>query len=127
MSPHDFTLRFERSAVGVTAIMDAPASAALPHAVTTRVTLLRDQPWAELAITLHDKPADPWPEAGWICLPVNVAAPQFRLGRLASIVDPVRDIVAGANRHLCAVTTGVSIADAGGDGLGFCALDHLLQ
>lgn len=126
VSPRNFKLRVEQSPMAVTAVMEAAASAELPHAVTTRVTLLRDQPWLELAVTLHDKPADPWPEAGWICLPVKATKPQFRLGRQAAIVDPVRDVIAGANRHLFGVNSGFTITDAHGRGVGFCALDHPL-
>ena len=126
VSPRNFKLRVEQTPVAVTAVMEAAAGAELPHAVTTRVTLLRDQPWLELAVTLHDKPADPWPEAGWICLPVKAEKPQFRIGRQAAIVDPVRDIVAGANRHLFGVNSGFTITDAQGCGVGFCALDHPL-
>ena len=87
--------------------MEAAATTNLP-AVTTRLILYRDQPCADLEITLHDKPFDPWPEAGWLCLPLNVNAPQFHLGRLGSIIDPARDIVTGANRHLFGINTGVS-------------------
>lgn len=126
VSPRNFTLHCELSAIAATARMTAPAGGDLPHAVTTRVTLLRDQPWVEVAVTVHDKAADPWPEAGWICLPVDVATPQFRVGRLASILDPQRDIVPGANRHLYAVSTGVSITDPQGRGVGICPVDHPL-
>ena len=75
--------------------------------MTTRLILYRDQPWADLEITLHDKPFEPWPEAGWLCLPLNVNAPRNSgLGRLGSIIDPARDIVTGANRHMFGINTG---------------------
>ena len=70
-SPKNFKLRFEENATSVNAIMEAAATADLP-AVTTRLILYREQPCADLEITLHDKPFDPWPEAGWLCLPLNV-------------------------------------------------------
>ena len=125
MSPKNFTLRFEESAASVDAIMDAPATISLP-AVTTRLILYRDQPCADLEITLHDKPFDPWPEAGWLCLPLNVAAPQYRLGRLASIIDPAHDIITGANRHMFGINTGVTLTDESGRGVGFCPMDYPL-
>jgi hypothetical protein len=124
-SPRDFKLRFEETATSISAIMEAAASTNLP-AVTTRLILYRDQPWAELEITLHDKPFDAWPEAGWLCLPLNVTTPQFRLGRLGSIIDPAHDIVSGANRHLFGINTGVSFCDGAGRGVGFCPIDHPL-
>ena len=124
-SPKDFKLRFEETATSVNAIMEAAATTNLP-AVTTRLILYRDQPWADLEITLHDKPFEPWPEAGWLCLPLNVTAPQFRLGRLGSIIDPARDIVTGANRHMFGINTGLSLTDDGGRGVGFCPIDYPL-
>jgi hypothetical protein len=124
-SPKSFKLRFEETATSVNAIMDAAATADLP-AVTTRLILHRNQPCAELEITLHDKPFDSWPEAGWLCLPLNVNAPQFRLGRLGSIIDPAHDIITGANRHLFGINTGVSLTDERGRGVGFCPIDYPL-
>ena len=124
-SPKDFRLRFEENATSFTAVMDAVATASLP-AVTTRLILYREQPWADLEITLHDKPFDSWPEAGWLCLPLNVSTPQFRLGRLCSIIDPTRDIITGANRHLFGINTGLSLTDERGRGVGICPIDYPL-
>ena len=125
LSPKDFKLRFEEDTTAITAVMEAAATTNLP-AVTTRLILYREQPWADLEITLHDKPFDPWPEAGWLCLPLKVNAPQFRLGRLCSIIDPARDIVPGANRRLFGINTGVAVTDARGRGVSFCPMDYPL-
>jgi hypothetical protein len=124
-SPRDFKLRMQETAVSLEAIMEAAATTNLP-AVTTRLILYRDQPWADLEITLHNKPFDPWPEAGWLCLPLQVSTPRFHLGRLGSIIDPAHDIVAGANRHLFAINTGLSVTDAAGHGIGICPVDYPL-
>jgi hypothetical protein len=122
-SPRDCKLSLAQTPVSVCAAMSSAARPDLPHAVTTRLILHADGPWADLEVTLHDKPADPWPEAGWICLPFKVASPRFRVGRPGAIMDPARDIVAGANHDLYAVTTGVAMFDAQGRGAGFCAPD----
>ena len=125
-SPKNFKLRFERTPVSISAVMDAPAGDGLPNAVTTRLTLYQGQPWVDLEVTLHDKPPDAWPEAGWICLPLKVDAPQFRLGRLGSIVDPAQDIVAGCNFDQFALNSGMTVTDARGRGVGLCPLDSPL-
>ena len=124
-SPKDFTLWFEGTSVAISAVMEAAATTNLP-AVTTRLILYQEQPCADLEITLHDKPFEPWPEAGWLCLPLNVNTPQYRLGRLGSIIDPAHDIITGANRHLFGINTGVSLTDSGGRGVGFCPIDYPL-
>ena len=105
--------------------MESRAQGKLP-AVTTRVVLYRDQPYLDLEITLHDKPADPWAEAGWLCLPLKVDSPQFRLGRVASIIDPARDILPGANRHIFGLNSGLAVTDPQGRGVGICPLDSPL-
>lgn len=119
-------LSFEQSPGAVAAVMRAPPGGGLPYAVTTRLTLYAELPYAELEVTVHEKPADPWPEAGWLCLPFKMEAPQFRVGRLGAIVDPARDFVRGANHDLGAVHTGVALFDAAGHGVGVCALDSPL-
>jgi hypothetical protein len=125
-SPEKFTAAFTRTPVSVSATLNAAAGSGCPHPVTTRFTLYRDLPCADIELVLHNKPADPWPEAGWLCLPLKVASPQFRLGRQASIVDPARDIVRGTNRHLLAVTGGLTVTDPVGGGVGLCSLDNPL-
>ena len=81
-----------------------------------------DAAYVDLELTI-EKPADNWPEAGWICLPFKVDAPQFRVGRNGFIMDPAKDIIPGANRYLYAVGTGVAIFDEQGRGVGVCAPD----
>jgi len=125
-SPSDFKVRLEESPVALTAVMEAPAGSSQVQGVTTRVVLYRDQPYLDLEVTVHNKPFDAWPEAGWICLPFKVDAPQFRLGRLGSIVDPARDIVAGCNFHQFALNTGMTVTDSSGRGIGICPLDSPL-
>ena len=124
--PSDCTLKLETCGGAVTAVMESRPSASLPHAVTTRLTLYSALPYADLEVTVHDKAADPWPEAGWICLPLAIPQPQFRLGRLGGIVDPTRDIVPGTNRDLGAMHTGLAVFEPGGQGVGLCALDSPL-
>lgn len=124
-SPRNGRLTTERSRLAESVTLEASPTPELP-AVTTRLTLYRDLPYADLELTVHNKPADPWPEAGWLCLPFKVDQPQFRLGRLGSIIDPTRDIVPGANRNLFGLDTGVTITDATGAGVAVCALDNPL-
>jgi len=122
-SPVNFEVRYERTPVSVSAIMHAPGGGKLHTAVTTRVTLYHSQPWVDLEVKVHDKPYEPWPEAGWLCLPFKLEDPAFRLGRLGGIVDPARDIVPGCNFHQFALNGGMTVVDRSGAGVGLCAMD----
>lgn len=124
-SPSGFKGRVEIMGALAAIVMEAPAAGGLP-AVTTRVTLAPGQDYVDLAITIHDKPADPWPEAGWLCLPFKVASPRFRLGRLGSIVDPARDLIPGSNRDIFSINTAMTLTDAQGRGAAVCPIDHPL-
>jgi len=91
--------------------------------VTTRFTVYRDQPFVEVEMTVHDKPFDPWPEAGWLCLPFRAEHAEFRLARLGSIVDPAQDFVAGCNFDQIALNGGLTVSGRDGYGVGLCAFD----
>lgn len=125
-TPTNCQVRYESSPVSVSAVIDAPATDGMRQPTTTRITVYRDLPCVDIALTLHDKPADPWPEAGWLCFPVHANSPRFRLGRLGSLVDPARDVVPGANHNLFGINTGVAVVDEQGRGLGICPLDSPL-
>jgi hypothetical protein len=125
-SPGHFQVRYERTPISVTAVMVAPAGEGVPHAVTTRLTLYHAQPWIDLEMTVHDKPYNSRPEAGWICLPFKLDEPAFRLGRLGGIVNPALDIVAGCNFHQFALNGGMTVVDGAGRGVGLCPWDSPL-
>lgn len=100
-----------------------PGKGGLSYPVSTSVILYGDASYFDLEVTV-DKPADPWPEAGWICFPFKVNTPAFRVGRNGSIVDPVQDFaLPGVNRHLFAVGTGVAIFDNNKAGVGVCGMN----
>jgi alpha-mannosidase len=130
-SPTNFTVNYTNSWLAAEATMDAQPSSQVPFGVSARVVLYnfelwRGMPFFDLEITIHNKPADPWPEAAWVCLPFDIESPQFRIGRLGSIIDPARDIVPGANHDLFAVDTGIAVFGADGRGFGICPLDSPL-
>jgi len=87
--------------------------------------LQADRPYLEVTVRL-DKPADPWPEAGWIAFPFKVESPRFRLGRLGSVVNPAEDLVPGVNRHLFALNGGLTISGPDQRGVGLYANDSPL-
>ncbi len=122
----NFNIRYEQNPFSITAIMEAPPQSVIRHPITTRLTMYCDLPFVDLEIVLHDKPADPWPEAGWICLPFNVQQPQFHLGRLGSIIDPEKDIIRGSNRHILAMNSGLAIGSPQGGAVGLCPVDYPL-
>ncbi|MCY3022276.1 MAG: hypothetical protein NTW87_24965 [Planctomycetota bacterium] len=124
-SPTDGTLRIEEGICSLSAAMSAPAGGGVPMLVTVKLTLYDQLPYVDLDVT-HGRPADPWPEAVWICLPFKVTEPEFRLGRLGGIVDPAKDCVEGCNNEMFWLNSGMAVLDAEGKGAGLCPLDSPL-
>ncbi len=115
------TLSKSRCGNTTTFVMQAACEeTGIDYPVTTRIHLYDDAAYVDLELTI-EKPADVWPEAGWICLPFNMDDPQFRVGRNGFIMDPAKDIIAGANRYMYTVGTGVALFDKQGQGVGICA------
>ena len=90
------------------------------------IQLSTEQPYLDLQCIVSRKRPDPWPEAGWLCLPFAIDQPQYRLGRLGSIIDPAKDCVRGANNAMFAVDTGLTITGPDGRGVGICPIDSPL-
>ena len=118
--PAGFEVTFTNSADRVSASGVARELAWLHGPLHARLDVYADQPYVEFSVSLN-KSADPWPEAGWIALPFKLDQPRFQLGRLGSIIDPAKEIVAGANRYLFELNTGLTVTDASGLGVGLCS------
>ena len=125
-SPQEFKLRFEQTPVAAVAIMKAAASHGIPQPVEVRLVMYHDQPYIDLEVTLHEKPLEPWPEAGWLCLPLKINDPSFKLGRLGAVTDLKLDTVPGSNRDILCLKYGLAMVDPQGKGAGVYAMDSPL-
>jgi hypothetical protein len=114
---------FTKSAVVASATMLFEPSKNIPHDYSITVNLYTNTPYAELVWNINAKPSEPWPEAGWISLPFNVKEPSFRLGRLGGVIDPATDIVKGSNVDYGFLSTGMSVIDKSGNGVGLSSPD----
>ena len=119
-------LRIDPGPLAVTATLHSAASASIPHAVSLAVTLGNDSDYIDLKWSVHDKKPTPWPEAGWLALPLKVDQPTFRLGRLGAIVELGKDTVRGANHELYCLNHGMAVVDKAGQGVGLCSIDSPL-
>ena len=124
-SPTGFAVSFEESPgrVGITGSRVGVRGSERSFRIV--LELPADEPWFEIEAQL-DKEAEPWPEAGWLAFPFRLENPRLTLGRPGSLVDPRKDVVSGANRHLFALMTGVSLSGAEGDRAHLCAMDSPL-
>lgn len=125
------TLDLRCDAATATAVLRAAPRGTIPNATQLRVTLHAGQPWLDLEWSIAQKTPDPWPEAGWLCFPLQADNPGFRLARLGAIVDPARDLVRSSNHEVFCLNGGLMVTDDDGnanDGgrTGICPIDGQL-
>jgi alpha-mannosidase len=116
-------LEFEQSGSFARAILRTPAGDGLPDATTLRVTLYAGLPFLDVEWGIPGKTADPWPEAGWLAMPVKAASPSFRLGRTGSIIDPAKETVEGSGHDQYCLNTGLVVTGEDGSGTALVPLD----
>ena len=95
-------------------------------AIELHISLKKGMPYLDIEFKILNKKKDNWPEADWLCLPFNVDDPTFKIGRALGTINPETDLLPGANRHLFAVGSGVTITDSDGSGVAIVPLDHPL-
>jgi len=121
----NMSLTLEKSAIDVSGVMTGTiAGPGMEQRVSIRLTLPADQSVADIEVGWQKQPEGDT-EAGWICLPLRLDKPRFRLGRLGADMDPAADVtVDNVNNHLWWVNTGVAVYEAdGGGGVGVCPID----
>lgn len=109
---------------GVDVVLEAKSKGIIKSSVLTTISLYDEKEWFDINVKIKDKEPDYWPEAGSIYFGVNAKEPQFRLGRVGGVVNPVTDFAKGSNRTYGIVNTGAMIADSNGAGLAISPLDH---
>jgi alpha-mannosidase len=90
------------------------------------ITLKKGMPYVDMEMTIKNKEKDNWPQADWFCFSFKMTQPSFSVGRTLGVMDPLSDIMYGANRDLYAVGAGVSMTDIDGSGVTVCPIDHPL-
>nr|AIA13163.1 Glycosyl hydrolases family 38 C-terminal domain protein [uncultured bacterium] len=74
---------------------------ALPEQVVSiRLSLADDSPYLDIEYNIEGREATPLAESTVVPFPLNLPKASFRLGQVGSVIDPARDIAAGANRNL---------------------------
>ena len=122
-TPNDWKISVMHSTVADIATLTAISANGFAEGYTLTFTFPRDAAYVDVEWTVESKTPDKQAEGGWLCFPFNVEKPTFTVGRLGGPIDPAKDIVPGANRHLMAVTTGVAITQANKSGVALASAD----
>lgn len=103
-----------------------PASGNNPDATKLRIFLYDEQPYIDFEWEIQNKTPNRIPEGGWLCFPLNLKNPSWKLGRLGSIVDPKKDMIKDNNFELFCLQTGVEARGEDGYGIALCPMNSPL-
>ncbi len=116
-------VKIERAGKSISVYLSYNPDKNMPHKYSIRYRLVAGRPYLETSWSISGKPADPWPEAGWLCFPLNIDNPKFRLGRTGAISDPATDFIRGSNFDFCFVQEGLAVLDQNNQGIGLYSPD----
>ncbi len=116
-------INYEGSAIKKSAVMHVDHDDDNPYNYSIIVSIYRDLPYVEITWAIDGKTPEPWPEAGWITMPVNARNPKFKLGRLGAVVDPATDFIKGSNFDYYFLNSGMSVVDESGSCLSLFSPD----
>lgn len=116
-------IEFFKDGLSVSATMKFKGDADLNHNYSMVFTLYENKPAVEVIWSISGKPAEAWPEGGWISFPFNIENAQFKLGRLGGVIDPAKDIVKNSNLDYGFINTGVGVLDKNNKGFGVTSAD----
>ena len=92
------------------------------HTAGLTVTLYEDLPFIDLKLNVVNKPATEESEAGWFALPFRMENPEYRIGRIGSVINPAEDLIEGSQFNYIWSNSGIMVRD-GSYSLGICPLD----
>jgi len=116
-------IEFLNDSVSVSAVMHFDGDPDLTHHYSITFSLTENKPIVEIIWSINGKPADAWPEGGWISFPFNIEKPQFKLGRPGAVVDPATDFIRGSNHDYCFLNSGMAVIDSKSQGFGIMSPD----
>jgi len=93
------------------------------HTASLSVTLYDDLPYIDLQLHVINHPATENPEAGWLCLPLSIEQPRFRIKGPGSIFDPAHDVLEGSNFAYFWTQGGLAVVDGNDGGAGIALPD----
>jgi hypothetical protein len=123
-TPKSWSSTVELDPASIRVVLRSAETLGLAKSYELSFSFPRAQACLDIAWKVDRKTPDPIPEGGWLCLPLQVEQPSFRVGRVGGSIDPAKDIGFGANRSLITVDSGITVrAGAAGAGVGVVSPD----
>ncbi len=126
ITPQDWQIHIARSDAADIATLTPADTRGLAKGYKLVFSFPRHEGYVDVEWFVDSKIPEKHPEGGWLCFPLAVKQPVFTVGRLGGMVDPSKDIIAGTNRYLMAVSSGVAVTGSDRSGVGLSPVDSPL-
>ena len=120
-SPRDMAFHIENHESAIRGVL-VPSAGEEKHTAGMTVTLYEDLPYIDMKLAIVNKPATEESEAGWIALPFEMRNPEYRIGRVGSVIDPAKDLIEGSQFNYIWSNSGILMRD-GDYSVGVCPMD----
>jgi hypothetical protein len=122
--PSGWNLKIFREALGQRAIMTATNKEGLAEQLTLTFFFPDNLPVVDITWSIKGKIPELIPEGGWLCLPLAIDNPAFRVSHVSAPFTPEKDLVPGTNMHLFSIDYGISVRNGeAGAGAGVSSSD----
>jgi hypothetical protein len=124
ISPEGWSLRITREALGDRASLQTTKTKGLAASYSLDFFFPNDQPYVEITWRVNGKTPELIPEGGWLCFPLAIDNPAFRVSHVSAPFSPENELVAGSNHHLFSTDYGISTRKgSAGNGVGIASSD----
>jgi hypothetical protein len=124
MTPTDWSLSIKEDPTGCQAVLTSRKTLGLADEYSLKFFFPANYPYVDITWSVNNKTPELIPEGGWICLPLAVEQPAFRISHVCAPFSPEKDLVPGTNNHLFSTDYGISVRQgAKGPGVGVCSSD----
>ena len=124
ITPGNWTLHITREAAGDRAVLTTRHTQGLAESYSLTYFFPTNQPYVDITWKVEGKTPELIPEGGWICLPLKIQTPSFRVSHISAPFNPEKDLIAGSNHHLFSIDYGISVRDGNnGPGAGVASSD----
>ena len=124
MVPSDWSLSISEDANGHDAVLTTRNTLGLAEEYSMKFFFPANNPYVEITWTVNGKTPELIPEGGWVCFPLAVEQPAFRISHVCAPFSPETELVPGTNNHLFSTDYGISVRQgATGPGVGVVSSD----
>jgi hypothetical protein len=124
ISPEGWSLQIIREALGDRAIMQTVQTKGLASGYSLEFFFPNDQAYVGITWRVTGKTPELIPEGGWLCFPLAIDNPAFRVSHVSAPFSPDKELVAGSNHRLFSTDYGISTRNgSAGNGVGIASSD----